>query len=61
MEILKDQEEGLYSALPQQQAFDRLQSLVSALDRIQGLPGGVLHRHVEQCQDRWEDWLQGAI
>ena len=61
MQILEDQQQGLHLAFPDQQTLDGLQGVSPALRGIQSLPGGVLHRHVEQGEDRGEGRLQGLI
>jgi hypothetical protein len=38
-------------ALAQQQALDRVERLLAPLERIRGLPGRLVHRHVEERQE----------
>jgi hypothetical protein len=61
VQILEDQQQGLLLALPQDQTLHGLQGLLAALRRIEDLPGGVLHRHVQQRQEDRQGWPQGVV
>jgi len=50
VQILEDQHQRLRLALAKQQTFDRLESLLAPLARIDGVPGALVHRHIEKCQ-----------
>ena len=61
MEVFKDQEEGLLPRFPQQESPHRVQRALAALPRVERLPGGVVHEHVEQGQQRRQRRLQRAV
>ena len=48
VQILEDHYQRLDLALAQEQALDRVERLLASLERIEGLPGRLVHRHVEQ-------------
>jgi hypothetical protein len=50
VQILEDHHQRLDLALAQQQAFDRVERLVASLTRVEGAPGRLIHRHVEEGQ-----------
>ena len=52
VQILEDHHQRLDLALAQQQALDRVERLLAPLARIEGLPGRLVHRHVEERQER---------
>jgi len=51
VQVLDDQQQGLYLALPQQQAFKRVQGALAALRRLEGLPGCIFYRFLQQGQE----------
>ena len=53
-----DQEQRLHLALAQQQALDRVERALAALGRVEGLPGRVVDRHVEQREQRRQQWAR---
>jgi hypothetical protein len=61
VEVLDDQEEGLHVALPEQQAFERIQRGEPALRRIERLPGGLLNWDIQQAEDGGQTRLEGCI
>jgi hypothetical protein len=48
VQVLEDHHQGLDLALVQQQALDRVKRLLAPLERIEGLPGRLVHRHVQE-------------
>ena len=44
VQVLEDQQQGLHLALAQQQALEGVEGALAALGRIEGLPGGSVHR-----------------
>ena len=62
VEVLDDEEDGPDLALAAQQPPDRLSGLLPPLRRVQVPPPGVLHRHLQQGQDRRDDlgeaWIE---
>ena len=61
VEVLEDQQEGLHLALPQEQAFEGVQGALAALRRIEGLPCGILHRHLQEGQEGRQGRPEGRI
>jgi hypothetical protein len=61
VEILEDQEEGLLARLPQQESLDGVEGALATLPRVEGLPRGVVHGHVEQGQQRRQRRLERAV
>ncbi len=55
VQVLKDHHQGLDLALAQQQALDRVERLPAPLGRIEGLPGRLVHRHVQERQEGGHD------
>ena len=51
VQVLEDHHQRLDLALAQQQALDRVERLLAPLERIEGLPGRLVHRHVEERQE----------
>jgi len=47
MALLADEQQGLDLTLADQKAFDGLEYSLAPLVRIQGLPGRLLHRHLQ--------------
>src|SRR4029453_4632952 len=47
-------------ALAQEQALDRVERLLASLERIEGLPGRLVHRHVEQSEEGGHDGSERA-
>ena len=58
MEVLEQNHQRLYLALAQDQALDPVENPLSALGRVETLPGLVLDRNVEQPQDRRDRGLE---
>jgi hypothetical protein len=48
VQVLKDHDQRLDLAFAQQQARDRVKCLLTPLERIQGVPGRLVHRLVEE-------------
>ena len=61
MKILEDDEEGLDLALPEQKALDGVQGSVVALRGLERLPPWILHRHVQEREERRDSGLEGRI
>jgi hypothetical protein len=61
VQVLAHQAQRLDLALPQQQVFDGLEGAPTALRGIEGLPLGVLDRHLQQCQQGRQRGLQGPV
>jgi hypothetical protein len=61
VEILEDQEEGLLARFPQQQPPHGVKCLLATLSRVEGLPCGIVHGHVEQSQQRRQRRLERAV
>ena len=53
VEVLEGQQERLHLALPQDQAFERVQGALAALRRIESLPVSLLHRHLQEGEEGW--------
>jgi hypothetical protein len=51
VQVLEDQQERLHLALPQQQALEGVQGVLTALWRIEGLPSWILPRRLRQGQE----------
>ena len=51
VQILEDHHQRLDLALAQEQALDRVERLLAPLERIEGVPGRLVHRHVEERQE----------
>jgi len=51
VQVLEDHHQRLDLALAQQQALDRVERLLAPLGRIEGVPGRLVHRHVEERQE----------
>jgi hypothetical protein len=58
VEILEDQQERLLARFSKQQSLHGVQR---ALARVDGLPGGVVHGHVQQGQQGWQRGLERAV
>jgi hypothetical protein len=52
VEVLEDDEQRLDLALAQEETLDRFQGPLTALRRVERRPCGVVHRHVQQRQER---------
>ena len=61
MEVLKDQQDGLHLALPQEQALEGVQGALAALRRLEGLPGCLLPRHLQEGQEGRHSRPEGRI
>lgn len=61
MEILEDQQERLLARFSKQQSLQGVQRALAALARVDGLPGGVVHGHVQQGQQGWQRGLERAV
>jgi hypothetical protein len=61
VEIFEDHEKGLLTRLPQQQPPHGVKGLPAPLSRLERLPRGVVHGHVEQGQQRWQRRLERAV
>src|SRR5713226_361996 len=61
VEIFEEDEERLHLALPEQEALDPVQSPLPALRRGEPIPPRILHRDVQQRQQRREYELKLAI
>ena len=61
VEVLEDDEQRLDLALAQQQTLDRLEGPLTALRRVERRPRGVVHRHVQQRQERGHGGLEGLV
>ena len=61
VEVLEDDEQRLDLALAQEQTLDRLQGPLAALRRVERRPRGVVHRHVQQRQERGHGGLEGLV
>ena len=55
VQVLEDHHQRLDLALVQQQALDRVERPLAALEGIEGLPGRLLHRHVQERQEGRHD------
>ena len=55
VQVLEDHHQRLDLALAQQQALDRVERLLAPLERIEGVPGRLVHRHVEERQEGGHD------
>jgi hypothetical protein len=51
VQVLEDHDQRLDLAFAQQQALDRVKRLLTPLERIQGVPGRLVHRHVEEGEE----------
>jgi hypothetical protein len=62
VQVLEHQQQGLHLALPQEQAFERVQGALAALRRLEALPGFILHLYLQQGQEgrqaRPQGWIQ---
>jgi hypothetical protein len=61
VEVLEDEQEGLYLALSQQHMLKGLQGALTALRGIEGLPGCILHRHFQEGQEGWQRWPESRF
>jgi hypothetical protein len=61
VEIFQDHEQGLRLAGTEHELLDGLERLLAALGRIEGLPLGILDRHVQQCQEGRHQGREGGI
>jgi hypothetical protein len=62
VQILEHHKQRLDLTLPQEQLLERLKGPSTALCTVEGVPHGILDRHVQQRQERWrETRLQGPI
>jgi hypothetical protein len=61
VEILKDDEERLDLALPEQETLHGVQRSVVALRGLERLPPRILHRHVQEREEGRDSRLEGWI
>jgi hypothetical protein len=61
VQVLEQPQHGLHLALPQEQAFDRVQNALAALRRIERLPLEVPDRDVQERQEGRQRRRQGLI
>ena len=61
VQVFEDDEQWLPLARPQQKPLERLQGALAALWGVEPLPVGLVHRHVQQRQERRQDRLQGLV
>src|SRR5437867_519691 len=61
MKILEYHNERLALALPEREALDGVERPLPAPRRIECLPLWIVHRDVEECQERWEHRIQRPI
>jgi hypothetical protein len=61
VEVLEDQEQGLLSGFPQEQLPDGVEGTLAPLPRVERLLSRVVHRYVEQGQQRRQNWLQAFV
>jgi hypothetical protein len=52
MEVLEDEEQRLPLALAKEEPLDGVERALASLRRVQGLPGGVVDRDVEEREER---------
>jgi hypothetical protein len=55
VQVFEDHHQRLDLALAQQQALDRLERLLAPLERIEGVPGRLVHRYVEEREEGGHD------
>src|SRR6185503_12239042 len=60
-EVLEDQQQRLDLALAQQQPRERLEGPPPALRGIEAGPAEIIHRHVEEGEQRGESGLKGRV
>ncbi len=60
VEILKDDEERLDLALPEQETLHGVQRSVVALRGLERLPPRILHRHVQEREEGRDSRLEGG-
>src|SRR5262249_11146951 len=61
VQVFKHQQQRLDLTLAQQQPLAGLERLATALGRIEDLPGGILHRHFQECQQGRQRRTQGLV
>ena len=61
MQIFEGQEQRLLLGFPKQQPLDGVEGALPALSRVERLPSGVVHGHVEQGQQCRHRRLQGFV
>ena len=61
VQVLEDQQQGLHLALAQQQALEGVEGALAALRGIEGLPLGIVHRHVQERQEGRQGRLEGRL
>ena len=61
VQILKDQQQRLHLAFPDQQALERVQGAPTALRRVEGTKGAVVRQHLQERQQRREGVLEGLV
>jgi hypothetical protein len=61
MEVLEDHEERLDLALPEQEALHGVQGPLATLQGLERLPPVIIHRHVQEREERREARLEGRI
>jgi hypothetical protein len=61
VQVLEDHHQRLHLTLPQEQTLDGVEGELAALGRVEGLPGRILDRHVEQRQQRGQQGLERAV
>src|SRR5439155_17210210 len=52
VKVFDDETQRASLALSEQHAADRVPGAIPALTRVEPLPPGIVHRHVEYCKDR---------
>ena len=52
VEVLEDQQQRLCLAFPDEQSLDDLDGSLPTLGRVERLPPGIVHRHVEEGEQR---------
>jgi len=61
VEVLADQGERLLARFPQQQPLHGVECVLTPLRRVEREPRGVVHRHVEESQQRRQRRLQRPV
>ena len=61
VQILKDQQQGLRLAFPQQHPLERLQRALAPLRRIELLEGAVVRQGLQEGEQRGDGLLQGLV
>ena len=61
VQVLDDQHHRLDLALAQQEAFEGIQDALAALERIKGVPLGIVNRYVQKREEGWQGWAEGFI